>query len=222
LPGQREEITGSQADHNSEDGDPGGSLFVDELGQQADEGEACGRDGQPGRGLPHILVLVEPVLADPSEVFDLLFGFVAGLHGGKGDPTGDEHDEEAKAQHLLLLPEEAVEQHQNGGGDPKDGDVIDEKMKVVTVHERLLVLRVRYCRREHNKAASSFPLHSVWGKSDPGKEVAMKGMARTILSFMGASLGWWIGAPLGTIVALLLSSVGTGFGLYYGRKLVQD
>jgi hypothetical protein len=50
----------------------------------------------------------------------------------------------------------------------------------------------------------------------------MKGMVRTILSFAGASLGWWIGAPLGTVIALLLSSIGTGFGLYFGGRLVQE
>ena len=44
-----------------------------------------------------------------------------------------------------------------------------------------------------------------------------------LLGFIGATaggyVGWWIGAPVGTMTAFMLSMVGTGAGLYYGRKL---
>jgi hypothetical protein len=38
-------------------------------------------------------------------------------------------------------------------------------------------------------------------------------------SFVGGSLGWWVGARLGTMTAYLLSVVGTGLGLYLGHRL---
>jgi len=44
-----------------------------------------------------------------------------------------------------------------------------------------------------------------------------------LLGFVGATLGsyagWFIGEPFGIFTALLVSFVGTGFGLYYGRKI---
>jgi hypothetical protein len=40
--------------------------------------------------------------------------------------------------------------------------------------------------------------------------------------FLGATLasyaGWYLGAPVGMFTAFLLSIVGGGVGLYYGRK----
>jgi len=38
-------------------------------------------------------------------------------------------------------------------------------------------------------------------------------------SFVGGSLGWWVGARIGTMTAYLLSVVGTGLGLYLGHRL---
>ena len=40
----------------------------------------------------------------------------------------------------------------------------------------------------------------------------------TILS----ALGWWLGAFIGIFTAFTLSMVGTGFGVYFGRKFVRD
>ena len=43
-----------------------------------------------------------------------------------------------------------------------------------------------------------------------------------LFSFIGATLGgyvgWWIGARAGFMTAFLLSMVGTGFGMYYGKR----
>ncbi|MEW5930270.1 MAG: hypothetical protein AB1941_22655 [Gemmatimonadota bacterium] len=35
----------------------------------------------------------------------------------------------------------------------------------------------------------------------------------------GGWAGWWAGAHAGTMAALVLGMVGTGAGLYYGRRL---
>jgi uncharacterized membrane protein YeaQ/YmgE (transglycosylase-associated protein family) len=46
-----------------------------------------------------------------------------------------------------------------------------------------------------------------------------------LLGFVGATvggaLGWWIGAPVGTMTAFMVSMVGTGAGLYLGRKVAD-
>jgi hypothetical protein len=38
----------------------------------------------------------------------------------------------------------------------------------------------------------------------------------------GSGLGWWLGAHVGFMTAFLLSVVGTGAGLYAGRRLAAD
>lgn len=47
-----------------------------------------------------------------------------------------------------------------------------------------------------------------------------------LLGFLGMTiggwLGWAIGARLSITAALLLSIVGTGFGLYVGRRIAQE
>ena len=39
---------------------------------------------------------------------------------------------------------------------------------------------------------------------------------------LGSSLGWWIGQREGFMTAFLLSIVGTGFGLYFGRRAADQ
>lgn len=38
----------------------------------------------------------------------------------------------------------------------------------------------------------------------------------------GSYIGWWLGTPLGFMGSFALSMVGTGVGLYYGRRLAQN
>jgi uncharacterized membrane protein YeaQ/YmgE (transglycosylase-associated protein family) len=44
-----------------------------------------------------------------------------------------------------------------------------------------------------------------------------------LLGFIGATVGsavgWWAGAPVGTTTAFMLSMVGTGVGMYVGRRV---
>jgi hypothetical protein len=47
-----------------------------------------------------------------------------------------------------------------------------------------------------------------------------------LLIFLGLSVGGWIGwavgAPFGMFAAFMLSIVGTGLGLYVGRRIARD
>jgi hypothetical protein len=44
-----------------------------------------------------------------------------------------------------------------------------------------------------------------------------------LFSFLGATIGgyagWFLGARIGFMTAFMLSIVGTGVGIYYGRRL---
>jgi len=46
-----------------------------------------------------------------------------------------------------------------------------------------------------------------------------------LLGFVGASLvgsiGWWMGASAGVMTAFFLSMIGTGLGMYAGRRLAD-
>jgi len=47
-----------------------------------------------------------------------------------------------------------------------------------------------------------------------------------LFGFIGATVGsyagWFIGARVGITTAVALSFVGTGIGIYYGRKIAQN
>ena len=47
-----------------------------------------------------------------------------------------------------------------------------------------------------------------------------------LLGFLGMSaggwVGWIVGAPMGLFAAFILSFVGTGLGLYVGRRIASD
>ena len=46
-----------------------------------------------------------------------------------------------------------------------------------------------------------------------------------LLSFLGATVGgavgWWLGEGFGMMTAFMLSMVGTGVGVYYGRRIAS-
>lgn len=41
-------------------------------------------------------------------------------------------------------------------------------------------------------------------------------------SFVGGSIGWWLGAFFGTMTAFMISIVGSGAGLYFGRWIATE
>ena len=44
---------------------------------------------------------------------------------------------------------------------------------------------------------------------------------KTLIGFVGMSVGGWLGFKVGITTAVILSSVGSGVGLYYFRKLAE-
>jgi len=46
-----------------------------------------------------------------------------------------------------------------------------------------------------------------------------------LLTLLGASvggaIGWWLGAPVGMMTAFVVSMLGTGLGIYAGRRIAQ-
>ncbi len=46
-----------------------------------------------------------------------------------------------------------------------------------------------------------------------------------LLSFLGATIlgyvGWWLGALVGITTAFMVSMVGTGVGMYIGRRVAR-
>ena len=47
-----------------------------------------------------------------------------------------------------------------------------------------------------------------------------------MLGFVGAIIGgyagWALGALIGTFTAFIVSMIGSGFGMYWGRRLARD
>jgi hypothetical protein len=47
-----------------------------------------------------------------------------------------------------------------------------------------------------------------------------------LFGFLGATLlgglGWWVGERVGVMTAFIVSMVGTGVGLYLGRRFARD
>ena len=50
----------------------------------------------------------------------------------------------------------------------------------------------------------------------------MKGIIGYVGMSIGGAIGWWLGALHGMTLAILLSAIGSGVGLYYTRKLAED
>jgi hypothetical protein len=50
----------------------------------------------------------------------------------------------------------------------------------------------------------------------------MRGIFATLGTFLAGSLGWAIGQRMGLVTAVILSAVGSGVGLYWGRRLFDE
>ena len=51
---------------------------------------------------------------------------------------------------------------------------------------------------------------------------AMRGIFGTLGTFLLGTLGWAIGQLVGLGTAIVLSAIGSGVGLYWGRKLFDE
>ena len=49
----------------------------------------------------------------------------------------------------------------------------------------------------------------------------MQKLLATVGAFIGSTAGWWIGANVGLMTAFIVSMVGMGAGIYWGRKIGQ-
>jgi hypothetical protein len=50
----------------------------------------------------------------------------------------------------------------------------------------------------------------------------MRGIFGTLGTFLAGSIGWAIGQYVGLGTAMVLSAIGSGFGLYWGRRLFDE
>lgn len=50
----------------------------------------------------------------------------------------------------------------------------------------------------------------------------MRGIFGTLGTFLGGSLAWAIGQRVGLGTAVVLSAIGSGVGLYWGRRLFDE
>lgn len=41
-------------------------------------------------------------------------------------------------------------------------------------------------------------------------------------AIFGGSIGWWIGMHNGVMTAFMISMIGTGIGIYLGRRFAQN
>lgn len=55
-----------------------------------------------------------------------------------------------------------------------------------------------------------------------GEETNMAKLLGFVGSFVGSSIGWWLGARVGIMTAFMLSIVGTGAGIYLGRRIAAE
>lgn len=39
---------------------------------------------------------------------------------------------------------------------------------------------------------------------------------------VGGAIGWWLGAKVGLMTAVVLSAAGTAIGVYYARRFVME
>lgn len=49
----------------------------------------------------------------------------------------------------------------------------------------------------------------------------MKKLIVLLVSTVGSSVGWWLGARVGIMTAFMVSMVGTGLGIWGGVKLAK-
>ena len=47
----------------------------------------------------------------------------------------------------------------------------------------------------------------------------MRKLLMLTLSTIGSAAGWWLGAPVGTMTAFIVSMIGVGVGIWGGARL---
>ena len=49
----------------------------------------------------------------------------------------------------------------------------------------------------------------------------MRKILLAVMTILCSWIGWWIGDQFGLMTAFILSMIGTGLGIYFGRRLIQ-
>jgi len=49
----------------------------------------------------------------------------------------------------------------------------------------------------------------------------MRKILISVITIICSWIGWWIGDLFGLMTAFILSMIGTGVGMYYGRRLID-
>lgn len=50
----------------------------------------------------------------------------------------------------------------------------------------------------------------------------MRGLIVLLAASLGGAIGWWLGAHVGFMTAFIVSVVGTGLGVYGGRRFIRE
>jgi hypothetical protein len=59
------------------------------------------------------------------------------------------------------------------------------------------------------------------GRTRAEKTMSMGKVCGSLGAFIGSSVGWWIGSGAGMMTAFAVSMIGTGLGIWAGRKLAD-
>ncbi len=92
----------------------------------------------------------------------------------------------------------------------------------VPEHRECQLLMVReQARLTADIGAKALRVFAAWPGPTGGCRLMEKMCTFTGL-FIGSSLGGWLGAQMGLMMMVVLSSVGAGFGFYFGRRLFRE
>ena len=61
------------------------------------------------------------------------------------------------------------------------------------------------------------------GVASPAADnLGMERMVGVVGTLIGSWIGWKIGAPLGMIAAFVISTIGSGVGLYFAKRMARN
>lgn len=58
--------------------------------------------------------------------------------------------------------------------------------------------------------------------SSGASKMSMGKICGSLGGFLGSSIGWWIGSGGGTMTAFIVSIIGTGLGIWAGRRVADN
>jgi hypothetical protein len=85
--------------------------------------------------------------------------------------------------------------------------------------DKLMVCRVIFHSSPAGYWPKTPPKRSAWHPINEGQTVIR--ILGLIGATIGSAIGWWLGARIGLMTAFFISTLGAGFGLYYGTRLAR-